>query len=366
MRRMAVIGALLAGAAQAHTTSTGLATLQSDGDQIAYRLTLSPAEVGDSAAPLLRAAAGDAAALRQVGQMLHEHLALAVDNEPCRIRRTRLQASNVSDAAGADRVVVSVDFACGSAPGTLNLRDNLSTALGEHYRSIVSVTRPDGTREERVLDREHARASFDFGHAAASGFTDFIRLGGEHILNGADHLLFLAALLLGSNRLRSLLITVTAFTAAHSLSLAAATLGLAHASPVWVEPMIAVSIVWVALENVLLSGGTAPRRGALRRHLLTFAFGLVHGLAFAEALTELHLRAWPLARALLGFNLGVEAGQALVVLALAPALAWLAHRPFGPRAARGLSLAIATMGLFWLIVSDGANPLFSDGAQLRR
>ena len=340
---------MIGGAAQAHTTSTGLATLQTDGDQIAYRLTLSPAELGEAASPASRGAAGDATAAQQVGQMLQQHLLLVVDAEPCRVRRTRLQASAAGDAAGADRITVSVDFSCASAPGTLELRDTLSTPFGEHYRSIVSVVRPDGTHEERVLDHEHPQARFDFGRATVSGFAGFARLGGEHILSGADHLLFLAALLLGSAGWRSLLITVTAFTAAHSLSLAAATLGWAHASPVWVEPLIAASIVWVALENALRRAGAMSHKDAIRRHALTFGFGLVHGLAFAEALTELQLHGWPLARALLGFNLGVEAGQALVVLLLAPLLAWLAKRPFGPRVAKALSLAIAAMGLVWLV-----------------
>jgi HupE / UreJ protein len=349
LRRVAFVAALAFGNVHAHTTSTGLATLQAEGEQVAYRLTLSPAEVGESAAPLLRGAAGDTAAAQRVGALLQQHLVLAVDGRPCRVKRTRLQASVAGDATGADRVTVSVDFNCASTPGTLQLRDTLSTPFGEHYRSIVSVARPDGTREERVLDREHAQSSFDFGRAAASSFTDFLRLGGEHILSGADHLLFLAALLMGSVGLRSLLITVTAFTAAHSLSLAAATLGWAHASPAWVEPMIAASIVWVALENVLRPAGALSRRANIRRHGLTFGFGLVHGLAFAEALTELHLQAWPLARALLGFNLGVEAGQALVVVLLAPVLAWLARRSFGSRVARGLSLAIAGIGLVWLV-----------------
>ena len=344
-----LVATLTFGNVHAHTTSTGLATLQTDGDQVAYRLALSPAEVGDTAALLQRGATGDAAAAQQVGTLLQEHLALAVNGQPCRVKRTRLQASAAGDAMGADRVAVSIDFACSTAPGTLQLSDRLSTPFGEHYRSIVSVTRPGGMREERVLDREHTQASFDFGQAAASSPGDFLRLGGAHILSGADHLLFLAALLMGSVGLRSLLVTVTAFTAAHSLSLAAATLGWAHASPAWVEPMIAASIVWVALENVLRSGTAVSQHAAIRRHVLTFGFGLVHGLAFAEALTDLHLQGWPLARALLGFNLGVEAGQALVVVLLAPALAWLAHRSFGVRAARGLSLAIAGMGLVWLM-----------------
>lgn len=350
MIRGAALAALLAaGAAHAHTTSTGLATLQAEGEQLVYRLTLSPAEVGESVAPLLRGAAGDQAAAQQVGVLLQQQLGLVVNGQPCRVRRTRLQASVAGDTAGADRVTLQVDFICTSAPGTLQLRDTLSTPFGEHYRSIVSVTRPDGTHEERVLDREHPQAGFDFGQAAASSFTGFLRLGSEHILSGADHLLFLAALLLGSRGLRSLLITVTAFTAAHSLSLAAATLGWAHASPAWVEPMIAASIVWVALGNLFRPAGAMGRRASIRRHALTFGFGLVHGLAFAEALTELQLHGWPLLRALLGFNLGVEAGQALVVLLLAPVLAWLAQRRFGPRAVRGLSLAIAFMGLVWLV-----------------
>ncbi|HEY6353211.1 MAG TPA: HupE/UreJ family protein [Burkholderiaceae bacterium] len=143
--------------------------------------------------------------------------------------------------------------------------------------------------------------------------------------------------------LRALLITVTAFTLAHSLSLAAATLGWLHASPAWVEPAIALSIAWVALENVFGQAST------WRRFALTVAFGLVHGLAFAEALIELNLAGWPLARALLGFNLGVELAQAVVVVAAAPLLAWLALRPRGAQVERALSLAIAVMGAIWLV-----------------
>jgi hydrogenase/urease accessory protein HupE len=337
---MALNLALTAGAAQAHTTSTGLATVETSGSDVAYRLTLAPAEVGERAVIIVRGAAGDVAAAARAGQLLEEHVSMAVDGQPCRIRRTRLQASQLGD----DRVALLLDFHCAAAPGRLQLGDTLSTPFGEHYRSIVSVTRPDGTREERVLDREHAETTFDFGQAAPSSLGGFVRLGVEHILSGLDHLLFLAALLLGSRGLRSLLITITAFTAAHSLSLAAATLGWAHVSVDWVEPAIAASIVWMALENLLSA------RAPLRRHLLTFAFGLVHGLGFAEALTQLRLTGWPLARALLGFNLGVELGQALVVLLLAPALTWMARRAAGPRISRGLSVVIAGMGMIWLVL----------------
>lgn len=344
---------LLAGLpAQAHTSSTGLARLEVHDDEVQYRLTLTPTEIGDAAVQVQRGAAGDAAVAQQVGALLQAHLALAVDNQPCRIKRTRLQASELSD----ERVAVLLDWQCPRAPGMLVLRDTLSTPFGEHYRSIASISRQAspmdqaqassaGNRQEHILDREHPEARIDFGHAPPSSLGSFLRLGMEHILSGLDHLLFLAALLLGSRSLRALLITVTAFTVAHSLSLAAATLGWArwaHVSGSWVEPAIAVSIIWVAMENIFAA------RAPLRRHLLTFAFGLVHGLAFAEALTELQLGGWPLARALLGFNLGVELGQALAVLLVAPALAWIARHAAGPRIAQGLSMSIAGMGLLWL------------------
>ena len=343
---------LLAPLATAHTSSTGLARIEFRGNEAQYRLMLSPTEVGNGALPVQRGAAGDASAAQQAIALLHENVTMAVGDQPCRVRRSRIQASN----AGSDQVSLLLDWQCSAAPGTLVLRDTLAKVFGEHYRTIASISRvadadpsndasgqdTSGRRQEHILDRDHTQVRVDFGQVAPSGLSGFLRLGLNHILSGFDHLLFLAALLLGSRSLRSLLITVTAFTAAHSLSLAAATLGWLHVSGNWVEPAIAASIIWVAIENLLLA--SKP----LRRHALTFGFGLVHGLAFAEALTELQLSGWPLARALLGFHLGVETGQALVVLVLAPALSWMARHAIGPRVERAFSVVIAAIGLVWL------------------
>jgi len=329
----------LGGGVHAHVTGTGLATLDWQDDRATLRLTLAPSEVSPAAAATLTAAAqGDSVASRRAGDWLQEHLRLSVGDAPCRVLRTRLQA-----AAGGDRIVLRHELQCAAAPGRLELDDTLSAVFGEHYRTITSVARPDGTRVEQVFDPEHTQARFDFGEAAPSGFAGFVRLGAAHIAGGWDHLLFLAALLIGQRNVRSLLITVTAFTVAHSLSLAAATLGWLHASPAWVEPVIALSIVWVALENV------RRQPAAWRRHALTVAFGFVHGLAFAEALAELRLAGWPLARALLGFNLGVELAQAVVVVAVAPPMAWLARRARGAQIERALALVIAATGAVWLV-----------------
>ena len=325
-------------AAHAHVTGTGLATVEWQGERASVRLTLAPNEIGGAAQPVMAATQGNADAARQVGDWMQQHLRLAVNGEPCRATRTRLQA-----AAGGDRVVLQLDLQCNAAPGRLQMTDTLSTPFGEHYRTIASIARPDGTRVERVFDHQHTQAHFDFGQAAPSSVAGFVGLGTVHILGGWDHLLFLAALLIGQRNLRSLLITVTAFTAAHSLSLAAATFGWVRVTPTWVEPVVALSVVWMSLETLLQQAVN------WRRHVLTFVFGLVHGLAFAETLVDLNLAGWPLARALLGFNVGVEMAQLIVVLVMAPSLAWLARQQRGPQMERVLSFVIAAIGLVWLI-----------------
>lgn len=147
----------------------------------------------------------------------------------------------------------------------------------------------------------------------------YLLLGTEHILLGIDHLLFVFALLLLVSGWRRLVWTVTAFTLAHSLSLAGAVLGLVTAPAALIEPLIALSIVFVAAEAIHRLQG----RDSLttrRPWTIAFAFGLLHGFGFAGALTEVGLPAEAVPAALLFFNLGVEAGQ-LVFIALLLALA---------------------------------------------
>jgi hypothetical protein len=146
----------------------------------------------------------------------------------------------------------------------------------------------------------------------------FVALGFEHILDGIDHLLFLACLIIPVRRLRTLVPVVTSFTVAHSITLGASALGLAPDGlwfPPLIETLIALSIVYMAIENVI---GANPRR----RWLLAFGFGLVHGFGFSFALSEsLQFAGGHLLGALLGFNLGVELGQLLVVAVVAPLIA---------------------------------------------
>jgi hypothetical protein len=154
----------------------------------------------------------------------------------------------------------------------------------------------------------------------------FVQDGFRHILDGIDHLLFLACLVIPFRRLRPLAVVVTSFTIAHSVTLIASAFDLAPTSlwfPPLVETLIAVSIVYMAFENIAIaaSGHEESRRSLDRRWLITFAFGLIHGFGFSFALREtLQFAGQHLISSLLAFNVGVELGQLAVLLVLVPVL----------------------------------------------
>jgi hydrogenase/urease accessory protein HupE len=215
---------------------------------------------------------------------------------------------------------------------------------------IARVERADGSSQVERLGP--ARPSFTV--TAPAGALEVARaylvLGVEHILGGFDHLLFVTALLLIVRGVRRVIATITAFTVAHSITLAAATLGFVHVPGPPVEAAIALSIVFVAAE---IAHGLQGRPGVTARApwLVAGSFGLLHGLGFAGALAEVGLpeRAIPLA--LFFFNVGVELGQLLFVGALSLAGAALARLGVSwPRWAESLpAYAIGALASFWVI-----------------
>ncbi len=195
------------------------------------------------------------------------------------------------------------------------------------------------TSEGRPVGRETQSESG--GHV----FMSYLRLGVVHILAGYDHLLFLFVLLIVARRIRSVVGIVTCFTLAHSITLTLAVLGLVTISPKVIEPLIAASIVYVALENIFRP--EAPRY----RSVVTFLFGLVHGFGFAGALKEAGLGVeGPIALPLFSFNLGVELGQLFVIGLLFPVLLVLHRRSqLDARAIRIVSVAVAVTGGIWIV-----------------
>ena len=169
-------------------------------------------------------------------------------------------------------------------------------------------------------------------------------MGVEHILGGIDHLLFLLALLALARGVWQTVTIVTGFTVAHSITLSLATLGVIDVPSRIVEPLIAASIVWVAVENLVAPSAIG------RRWLIAMIFGLIHGLGFASALTELDLSRQALVRALIGFNVGVELGQIAFVVVVMPSLAWAARPGRLPRLPQILSVLVAVAGGVWLVL----------------
>jgi hypothetical protein len=204
--------------------------------------------------------------------------------------------------------------------------------------------------------------SFQFGETEVTVVVDrswhttallYIRLGFEHILpKGTDHILFVLALFFASTRFRPLVIQVSFFTVAHTLTLALAALGLVRIPAGIVEPLIALSIAFVAVENLVFNEMTRWRPAVV------FGFGLFHGLGFASVLLDLGLPRDQFIPSLLSFNIGVELGQLSVILT-----AWfLLHRLFRrswyrQRIVLPLSLLIAITGCWWAVQRISAGPL---------
>ena len=172
----------------------------------------------------------------------------------------------------------------------------------------------------------------------------YLQLGFEHILpRGLDHILFVLALFFASPRLKPLAWQVSAFTLAHTLTLGLAVVGLITLSPGIVEPMIALSIAFVAIENLVF------KEMQRWRPAVVFGFGLFHGLGFAGVLVELGLPQDQILPSLLSFNLGVEAGQLTIILAMWFALHRFRDASWYPGLAKGASGLIALVALWWVI-----------------
>ncbi|MEI2723610.1 MAG: HupE/UreJ family protein [Verrucomicrobiota bacterium] len=225
------------------------------------------------------------------------------------------------------------------------------------HRMFFSLRDPTGqTIAERLLNQNSTRVlvQFDTDTPAAPAtspapppsFAGFLKLGVEHILTGYDHLLFLFALLIVTRNFMSALQVITCFTVAHSITLGVATFDLLHVSSRIVEPLIAVTIIYVGLENVWKHGDPHGR------WMLTFAFGLIHGFGFASVLRELGIgaRAGGVAMPLLAFNLGVELGQ-IAVAAIALPLIWQLRKKelFLRYGVPACSILVALAGAYWLV-----------------
>ena len=271
------------------------------------------------------------------------NIPLAETDGPLAFTRTGLEVPD-----GADLELPRISLLTLSAPLAPNAR---AVTINWPKGSGALVLRQQGVEEPftgYLNGGDSSPAITLAGGGAATGiqaFLDYIPVGFDHILpKGLDHILFVLGLFFLSTRLRPLIWQVSAFTVAHTVTLALGALGWVMIPGDIVEPLIAASIIYVAVENAFTSG-LSPWRP-----VVIFGFGLLHGLGFAAVLGEFGLPPGQFIPALLGFNLGVEIGQ-LTVIAIAFALiGWFARKAwYRSRIAVPASCVIAAVGAFWFV-----------------
>ena len=215
------------------------------------------------------------------------------------------------------------------------------------HQTFVNIYEGEALTAQMILAATRRQAEYFAGtrQGVVAVVQKFLPSGIHHILIGPDHLLFLVGLLLLGGSLRQLILVVSAFTLAHSVTLSLAALDIVS-PPAWVvEPAIALSIIYVGADNLTVRGGRDMRAW------IAFAFGLVHGFGFASVLREMELPSRALGWSLFSFNLGVEVGQIIVVLAVASVLAFVRTKSevAARRVAVAGSVVVIAAGAFWFI-----------------
>jgi hydrogenase/urease accessory protein HupE len=260
----------------------------------------------------------------------------------------------LKEQAGQFELTATADCEVLKGPLTVSLPFLASAA-----RSFRVLGRLDAESGEKTFIADGATPTVSLRVTQETGFFEFIHMGiahigalpaewygpeGFHWPDGIDHILFVLALILGGGSARSLVKTISGFTIGHSITLGISALGLVHFPVRMVESFIALSIVYVAIEAVLL-------RQSQHRWRVAAAFGLFHGFGFASALTALELTRHNLIKAVIGFNIGVEAGQLVIIACVLPLVYFLKTRKSlsAEYVVRAAALGIAGAGSYWFI-----------------
>ena len=371
MRALVVVLVLLAmfamlGRADAHQTSVKYVDVTVDHHAAQIQITVAPGDVTEPLGlpPDARPTTTDATT-PDVARYVAHWLAISPDNLPA-CPPTDPDAHPDADSRF---VVVTWRVACDDALTRITLDFTPFFAVDARHEAIVTVHEPGALGDAAVVRNTNPILHVQAG--TPPGLTAWIAAGIDHIWSGRDHVSFVLALLLVVMLIRAPNATwatrapvatlrhtgaiITAFTLAHSISLIAASLGYVRLPSRVVESLIAVSILYTSIENIV-------HPDVRWRFVLTFAFGLVHGLGFASVL-QVMLPPDHVIGPLLGFNLGVELGQ-LVIVAIALPLAWLACRELSAARYRRyvmptLSIIIALIAVKWLIERAFALTLYS-------
>jgi hydrogenase/urease accessory protein HupE len=289
-----------------------------------------------------------AAGVLELQKQASQALEISFDGQPVSSASARCEADEMQN--------VSVLLTFPARPfSKLVIRSKWLKLLPEGHRQFMTITDAAGVvLAERLLAANMDKVTIEAGAvnaeapsaASRHSSVDFLLMGVRHIWTGYDHLLFLFGLLVVTRNFASSVKIITCFTIAHSITLAVATLSLVSVPSRIVEPMIAASIVYVGVENLLR--GDDPKG----RWLLTLAFGLIHGFGFASVLRELGVGAngTSITVPLVSFNLGVEIGQVVIAGLVLPVIWKLRTHPlFVRRWVPAASVLVALLGSYWFV-----------------
>jgi hypothetical protein len=334
--------------ALAHVRSSeGSSVIRQDGEHVRFVTTLEY-DVLAAAAGLGAPVNGDSDAARArrlverravLGRYLVDRVSVSLDGVEC---DGEFENAGLHDRQGVPFIVSTLVFQCPGTPdGSYRVRYGVFStedAVVDNHTNLVDY-QLGPARGAFVFDQGHRE--LEAGHTSVlTAFGRFVALGVEHILGGLDHVLFLAVLLIGARGLRSVVKVATSFTVAHSLTLALGALGWVVVPGRIVEPLIALSIAYVAAENIL--GGESRHRLGI-----VFGFGLLHGLGFAGTLSFTDELTPRLLGTLASFNLGIELGQFLLIGVLFPLLLFIRRFTWSSVAHTVATVAAAMLALTW-------------------
>lgn len=270
----------------------------------------------------------------RVVEYLSKRVIVAADDKTLPMTAEALRVTPGSD--GKDLLEATLRFAA-ERPATYTIRCEPLTDLGSDHRTLAKISY-HGQTEQFIFQKGVTYQSVP--QTFTEVFAQFLKLGVIHIFTGYDHVLFLLGLLLTATTLLDAVKIVTAFTVAHSVTLALAVLGIATPPARIVEAGIALSIVYIAVENLV-------SQNHRWRWVVSLCFGLVHGFGFANVLREMDLERSSLVSSLFSFNIGVELGQLAIVVLMLPALTVLRRARAFPVMMKVASAVILVQGLWW-------------------
>jgi hydrogenase/urease accessory protein HupE len=274
----------------------------------------------------------------QVKSYMFSQMKLYADGIPLAGTMIELRAVDLNDRPFVE---AELYFPIKQAPELLALNYNLLFDEVDQGHANYAVLNANGLRQEFIITYE--QRDIQLGQMSLLRTAkQFLLHGVEHLFTGYDHILFLIGLMLGARSFKQILAVVTAFTAAHSVTLILAGMHLVSLPGRLVESVIAFSIIYVALINLF-------KRGEKQNIWLAFGFGFVHGFGFAGTLSELQLDSGQLISSLLFFNVGIEIGQVLLILLLFPLIQYIRKVKTLKWPVPAISMTISMFGLVWLI-----------------